>query len=169
MSILVQVPSSGRNHKAVAGRAIKRRSSESESGKRCPWILHSCNYSAPQTRQAPRSSACFKGVLWSNKGTLFHTKKPVDMTKIVVKIIRLRLANGRQCNLELLATRFSQSLQLLLTREISNKGMTEPFKARIILEPMPRSDTGIPKFWMYLKPGHCTAKVNCWLETDYIS
>ena len=106
MSILVQVPSSGRNHKAVAGRAIKRRSSESESGKRCPWILRRCNYSAPQTRQAPRSSACFKGVLWSNKGTLFPTKKPVDMTKIVVKIIRLRLANGRQCNLELLATHY---------------------------------------------------------------
>ena len=97
------------------------------------------------------------------------TKKPVDMTKIVVKIIRLRLANGRQCNLELLATRFSQSLQLLLAREISYKGMTESFKARIILEPMPRSDTGIPKFWMYLKPGHCTAKVNCLLEADYRS
>ena len=138
MSILVQVPSSGRNHKAVAGRAIKRRSSASESGKRCPWILRRCNYSAPQTRQAPRSSACFKGVLWSNKGTLFPTKKPVDMTKIVVKIIRLRLANGRQCNLLIyhLQPCFHNHYNYCSTERSQIKGLTGLFKAGIIPEPI---------------------------------
>ena len=72
------------------------------------------------------------------QGHIVPTKKPVDMTKIVVKIIRLRLANGGQCNLKLLATLFSQSLHLLFTREISNKGMVVPFKGGIVLEPMPK-------------------------------